>query len=158
MGLREVYAAEMDAAKKGTPFSPMPGITVWLRPDWAPEFQRLRNEHAVRYEQYDKLPWHEWPEHIQGEIDCDKVAVMVMAWEGEALPCTPDNVRALAKEIIPFRVALLEEFARRQRLRQHRATDLGNDSPRPSSAASVSPTARRSSRRSSSKDGTSPTN
>jgi len=138
--LYELYQPDIEAAARGVPFTTSRGITLWLLPDWAAEWDRCAVDRAILVKDYLALDWWEMPSDLRDRVTVREFETAVVAWdatdaEGTPMPCTVDAKRQVARDIRPLLLEVMAEVRRRREERRGAIVALGKDFA-PSSAPS----------------------
>lgn len=142
-----LYQPDLEAVAQGVPFVTSRGLTVWLLPEWAEEWDRFTVDRAVMCKDYLELEWYDMPADLRERISIREFGTAVVRWDlaqpdGSALPCTSEAKRQVATEVRPFRLEVLAEVRDRRAKRLTGLAALGKDSGSPSEPNSSTPAAR----------------
>lgn len=142
--LYALYQPDIEAAQRGIPFTTSRGITVWLLPDWAVEWDRCAVDRAVLVKDYVELDWWEMPADLRERVMVREFETAVVAWDvsqedGTPLPCTVDAKRKVAADVRPFALEVMAEVRRRRDDRRAALVAAGKDSAGSSAPSSSTP-------------------
>lgn len=137
VSLWDMYHTDRSAEEEGTPVEFAPGVVVTIRSDAAQkvrafENSQMRKQRALIARNGGFLP----PEVLDANETEMLASAGIVSWagvvdrEGKELPCTPENIRRICKDLPRFRSDIRSAMRMTETFRAQAIEDVrGNSSP-----------------------------